>query len=74
MEIWTPVVGEMLVVKIEPMNRHDIHAVADTEFVGHVPYNLAPRMSAMRENKAFAEITGPKELAMVWKSHVSIWT
>ena len=24
MEIWTPVVGEMLVVKREPMNRHDI--------------------------------------------------
>ena len=79
MEIWTTVVGEMLVVKIEPTNRHDIHAVAiyrDAEIVGHVPYNLAPRMSAflMRENKVFAEITGAKgtgELAMVWKSHVS---
>ena len=47
----------------------------DTKFVGHVPYNLAPRMSAflMRDmNKAFAVITGAKgELAMVWKSHVS---
>ena len=48
----------------------------DTEIVGHVPYNLAPRMSAffMRENKAFVEITGAKVnrvLAMVWKSHVS---
>ena len=62
MEIWTTVVGEMLVVKIEPTNRHDIHAVAiyrDAKIVGHVPYNLAPRMSAffMRENKVFAEIT-----------------
>ena len=28
MEIWTPVVGEILVVKIEPTNRYDIHAVA----------------------------------------------
>ena len=52
-------------VKIEPMNRHDIqHAVTiyrDAEIVGHVPYNLAPRMSVffMRENKAFAEITEP---------------
>ena len=30
-------------VKIEPMNRHDIHAVAiyrDTEIVSQVPYNL----------------------------------
>ena len=24
MEIWTPVMGEMLVVKIEPTNRHDM--------------------------------------------------
>ena len=49
----------------------------DTEIVVHVPYNLAPKMSAflMRDmNKAFAEITGAKsteELAMTWKSHVS---
>ena len=52
-------------VKIEPTNGHNIHAVAiyrDTEIVGHVPYNLAPRMSAflIRNNKAFAEITGAK--------------
>ena len=35
----------------------------DTEIVGHVPYNLVPRMSAflMRDmDKAFAEITGAK--------------
>ena len=54
MVIWTPVVGEVLVVKIEPTNRHDI-AVAiyrDAEIVGHVPYNLAPKMSVfcMREH------------------------
>ena len=65
MEFWTPVIGEMMVVKIEPMNIHDTHAVdiyRDAEIVGHVPYNLAPRMSAflMRENNAFAEITGAK--------------
>ena len=41
--IWTPAVGEMLVVKIEPTNRHETHAVAiyrDTELVDyhHVPY------------------------------------
>ena len=49
-------------VKIEPMNRHDIqHAVTiyrDAEIVGHVPYNLAP-LFFMRENKALAEITEP---------------
>ena len=52
-------------VTIETTNRRYIHAVAiyrDAEIVGHVSYNLAPRMSAffMRENKAFAEITGAK--------------
>ena len=59
MEIWTSVMGEILVVKIEPTNRHDIHAIAiysDTEIVGHVPYNLATRISTFctRENKVFA--------------------
>ena len=66
MEIWTPVVGEMLVVRIEPTNRHDIHVVAiyrDTEIVDHVPYNLAPKMSAFfMRNEAFADITGAKSL------------
>ena len=65
MEIWTPVIVEILVVKIEPMNRHYIDAVAiyrNAEIVGHDAYILAPRMSAffMRENKAFALITGAK--------------
>ena len=65
MEIWTPVVGEILVVKIEPTNRHYIDAVAiyrDAEIVGHDDCNLAPRMSAFfkRENKVFAVITEAK--------------
>ena len=69
-------------VKIEPTNRHNIHSVAiyrDAEIVGHVPYNLAPRMSAflMRENKAFAEITGAKVNRRVGYGPMclpSIWT
>ena len=61
----TPVAGKMVVAKTELTNRHDIHAVAiyrHTKIIGHVPYNLAPRMSAffMKKNKAFAEITGAK--------------
>ena len=34
--------GKILVVKIEPTNRHDmaIYRDRDTEIVGHVPYNL----------------------------------
>ena len=52
--------GEILVVKIEPKNRHDIHAVAiyrDVEIVGYVPYNLAPRMSAFFNEKCSQKIT-----------------
>ena len=79
MEIWTPVVGEMLGGE-DRINqyRHDIHAVAiyrDTKNVCHVPYNLAPRITIflMRENQAFAEITGAKikELAYGLEIHVS---
>ena len=58
---------------VEPMNRHDIHAVAiyrDVEIVGHVPYNLAPRMLAFpyeREQclQKSAEPKSTGELAMV---------
>ena len=53
----TPIMGDILVVKIEPANRHDKDAVAiyrddavaiyrDAKIVDHVPYNLAPRISA----------------------------
>ena len=78
-EMWTPVVGEILVVKIEPTNRHDIHVTIyrDAKIVGHVPYNLAPRMSAflmMKDTKRLSKSQEPKstgELAMVWKSYVS---
>ena len=40
--IWTPVVGEILVLKIEPTNRHYIHAVAIYKML---KLSLAPRMS-----------------------------
>ena len=47
-----------------------LSTVRDTEIVGHVPYNLAPRMSAffMRDMKHFQKSQEPKstgELAMV---------
>ena len=66
METWTPVVGETLLLKREPANVKDRHAVAvhkEATVVGHVPYNLAPRFSQflLRDvNKAFAEVTGEK--------------
>ena len=54
-------------MKPEPSKYKDKHAVAvlkDDVIVGHVPYNLAPRLSKFlrREvNKAFAEVTEEKE-------------
>ena len=53
-------------IKREPANILDGHAVAvcnESQVVGHVPYNLAPTISAFLKrdvNKAFAEVTGPK--------------
>ena len=67
-DIWTPVVGEVLLLKREPDNSHDRYAVAvvrqsDGATVGHIPYNLAPILSpflARDFNKGVAEITGPR--------------
>uniref|UniRef100_A0A1X7UPP5 HIRAN domain-containing protein n=1 Tax=Amphimedon queenslandica TaxID=400682 RepID=A0A1X7UPP5_AMPQE len=66
MEVWTPKIGEVLVVKREAENPHHRYAVAiikDGETVGHVPYNFAPIVSHFlkREvNKAFVEVTGDR--------------
>ena len=53
-------------IKREPDNAHDLHAVVvyyGNCVVGHVPYNLAPTLSAFlrREvNKGFAIVAGDK--------------
>ena len=66
MDIWDAQVGQMLLLKREPDNSEDIHAVAvleDNLVVGHIPYNLAPiveRFLRREVNKGFAEITGNK--------------
>ena len=66
MDVWSPVIGETLLVKREPSNVKDQHAVAivkEDAVVGHVPYNIAPRFSQFLRrdvNKAFAEVTGEK--------------
>ena len=63
-DIWTPVVWEVLLVKRETNNSYDINAVAvyrEDVIVGHIPFNLAPRLSAFlwRDvNKVFAEVAG----------------
>ena len=63
--MWTPVVGETLLLKREPTNLKDQYAVAvykDATVVGHIPYNHAPQFSQflLRDVKAFAEATGQK--------------
>lgn len=66
MDCWTPVAGQSLLLKREPTNSHNKHAVAvylEDEVVGHVSYNLAPKMSAFLRrdvNKGFAEVTGDR--------------
>ena len=66
MDVWSPVIGETVLVKREPSNVKDRHAVAifkEDAVVGHVPYNIAPRFSQFLRrdvNKAFAEVTGEK--------------
>ena len=66
MDVWSPVIGETLLVKREPSNVKDRHAVTifkEDAVVGHVPYNIAPRFSQFLRrdvNKAFAEVTGEK--------------
>ena len=66
METWSPIIGQALRLKREPTNCHNVHAVAiylEDQVVGHIPYNLAPKVSAFLRrdvNKEFAEITGDR--------------
>ena len=46
MEVWTPTIGVILLVKSEPTNYQDSEAVAilkENVTVGHFPQNIAPR-------------------------------
>ena len=61
--VWTPVVGEMLLLKQEPTNTMDVSAVAvckENEIVGHVRFNISSLISQFLRrdyNKGFAEVT-----------------
>ena len=64
--LWTPAIGEVLLVKPEPTNEKDSNAVAvlkEDSIVGHVPRNLSPRLFHFLRrdvNNAFAEVTCQK--------------
>ena len=65
-DVWSPVVGEILLLKREPDNLVDTSAVAvwkEDKFVGHVPYNIASVISQFLRrdcNKGFVQMTGNK--------------
>ena len=57
MSMWTPVLGQTLLLKREPTNYKDKNVIAIYLEDGHVPYNITPRFSKflLRDvNKAFA--------------------
>ena len=66
MDIWNPRIGEVLPLQREPNNPEDRFAVAikrTGNVVGHVPFNLAPLVSAFLKryvNKGLVEVTGSK--------------
>ena len=65
-DVWSPFPGEVLPLEREPDNPKDVHAVAIKRagrIVGHVPFNLAPTVSAFlrrSRNKCLAEVRGSK--------------
>ena len=64
MNIWDVQVGQELLLKHEPDNSEDSHAVAvlneEYVIVGHVPYNLAPVVEMFLRREVFAEVTGSR--------------
>lgn len=65
-DIWSPVVGEILLLKREPNNLVDSSAIGvwkEDEIVGHVPYNIAAAISQFLKrdcNKGFVQVNGNK--------------
>ena len=66
MDRWDPWIGEVVPLERDPTNQEDKCAVAVKKCggtVGHVPFNLAPVVSAFLKrssNKALAEVTGSR--------------
>ena len=63
---WTPQHGETLTLEREPTNAKDKFAIAvmkERNVVGHLPYNLAPTVSAFLKRtmkKGMAVVTGER--------------
>ena len=65
-------------LKWEPTNSHDVHAVAvyfEDQAVGHIPYNLAPMVSAFLRgdiNKSFIYMD-PRLALTKWRSSLNLY-
>ena len=61
--LWTPTIGEVLLVKPEPTNEKDSNAMAvlkEDSIVGHVPRNLSLRLFHFLRRDVNKEVTGQK--------------
>ena len=73
MDIWSPEVGEMLILKAESYNPIDVHMVAvlwEGQIVGHIPYNLAPTLKTVLAERCHNFILKLKNLHKeldIWK-------
>ena len=59
-DIWSPVVGEVLLLKREPDNLRDVSAIAvwkEDKIVGHVPYNIASVISQFLKQDCNKELS-----------------
>ena len=68
-DIWTPAVGEMLLLKREPTNAVDYCAVGvykESELVGHVPFNISSLISQFLRRQRFFESDQPKSEQRCW--------
>ena len=70
-DVWTPVVGEMLLLKREPTNAVDYCAVGvykESELVGHVPFNISSVISQFlrRDCNRFFESDWTKSEQRSW--------
>ena len=67
-DVWTPTLGEVLLLRTEPENAHDKYTVAvvkpeGNSTVGYILYNLAPIVSSFLSrgfNKGMLEVTGER--------------
>lgn len=76
--IWTPVTGEVLTVKRDLNNEHDVAVIKDVDVVGHVPralsrviffflgYMMGMLLFGQRQNRGIGLGLGSLSLQILW--------